>query len=380
MKLILHIGMPKTGTTALQAQLSADRASLLRHGVLYPQVNIHPTNHNFLALLMRHGDAMAPRFRAMYGKQTDLLWKDFESNWQQIKRQIAKHQPHTVILSGEGMFFAIGSTDTEKFRARILELTDDVQVVAYVRQPSRHYLSAVQQRLKSAAKFNPPGAPPMRKTIEAAWEMFGRKPMVIPYERDLLLDGDITSDFLHRCVPEVSSFAGRIVSAELNESLSAEVMAILQEYRQTKHKDADGDIPVDCVRLQRLLQHIEHRHGLYRRPVLVAEVARHIDDTSVDLLWLEEQYGFRFSGIDYAAIRGESNPIWNTFSQISDICVVDAEKKRQLLMLASRQPLRPRLVIPRRLMRWAERNAGGRVVAWVRTAFRWCGRKSSVTR
>ena len=41
MECILHIGLPKTGTTSLQAALSENRESLLRHGVVYPETGLN---------------------------------------------------------------------------------------------------------------------------------------------------------------------------------------------------------------------------------------------------------------------------------------------------------------------------------------------------
>ena len=44
-RIILHIGMPKAGSTALQAALAAARRPLGKAGVLYPKGAF---NHNFL--------------------------------------------------------------------------------------------------------------------------------------------------------------------------------------------------------------------------------------------------------------------------------------------------------------------------------------------
>lgn len=54
-KIVLHIGLPKTGSTALQQAIYERREDLLRQGVLYP-ANIHRADdpkHNFLLELAR---------------------------------------------------------------------------------------------------------------------------------------------------------------------------------------------------------------------------------------------------------------------------------------------------------------------------------------
>ncbi|QKE65450.1 hypothetical protein HNE05_19475 [Aquipseudomonas campi] len=56
-KIILHIGLPKTGSTALQQALHQSREALLRQGVLYP-AKVHREDdpkHNFVLDLVRKG-------------------------------------------------------------------------------------------------------------------------------------------------------------------------------------------------------------------------------------------------------------------------------------------------------------------------------------
>jgi hypothetical protein len=56
-KIILHIGLPKTGSTALQQALYQSREALLREGVLYP-AQVHREDdpkHNFVLDLVRKG-------------------------------------------------------------------------------------------------------------------------------------------------------------------------------------------------------------------------------------------------------------------------------------------------------------------------------------
>lgn len=56
-KIILHIGLPKTGSTALQHALYRDRERLRQHGVLYPAKVHRPEDpkHNYVLDLIRKG-------------------------------------------------------------------------------------------------------------------------------------------------------------------------------------------------------------------------------------------------------------------------------------------------------------------------------------
>jgi len=54
MKLVLHIGWPKTGTSSLQAFCRSNRRELLKNGVLYPKSWLQGVGHHlFPTALMR---------------------------------------------------------------------------------------------------------------------------------------------------------------------------------------------------------------------------------------------------------------------------------------------------------------------------------------
>lgn len=373
MKLLLHIGMAKTGTTALQTAFANQRALLLRHGVLYPETDFHSSNHCFLDGFMRPPKLFTRRtLYAFGGKDPDYISNLLETNWVQIKRQINKHNPHTVILSGETMFRGFETGNSGAFKSRLLELTDEIQVVAHVRQPSRRYLSDVQERLKRSSSFPPPAAASFRKTLEICESLFGRKPIVLAYERDLLLEGDITSDFLGRLLPELGPVIPQVSSPALNESLSAESMALLQDYREAIYPGADNLFVDDGAHLGPLLRQVETNHDFRQRPVLRAGIGHFIDHASVDLLWLEKNYGIRFGGIDYSAIKESPDNPYRSFSTVSDICVVDDARKLRILMHATNSLMLQRArALSYRLRIWSYRYpALGRILQWRRTGLR----------
>ena len=377
MKLLLHIGMPKTGSTALQAAFTNYRALLLRHGVLYPEVGFDPSNHCFLDGFMRPPKLLTNRTLTtlLGGKDPDYTAKVLETNWIQIKQQINKHNPHTVILSGETMFRGFETGNSGTFKSRLLDLTDDIQVVTYIRQPSKRYLSDVQERLKRSSSFPPPAAASIRKTLEICEALFGRKPKVMMYERDLHLAGDITSDFLGRLLPELGPVIPQVSSPVLNKSLSAESMAILQDYREAIYPDADNLFMEDSSRLRWLLQRTEKNHDLFRRPVLFAEIGHFIDNASIDLLWLEKNYDIRFGGIDYSAIKESTDNPYRSFSKVSDICVVDVARKQRILMLVTHAQLSQQMrTLSYRLRIWSYKykyHASSRILQRTHAGLRW---------
>jgi len=62
---LLHVGLPKTGTTALQNAAANQRAALLEHGVRYPGDRHNHSNASFSVAGGHEGGgaARAPRHR-----------------------------------------------------------------------------------------------------------------------------------------------------------------------------------------------------------------------------------------------------------------------------------------------------------------------------
>jgi hypothetical protein len=89
LRIILHAGTPKTGTTSLQLFLDANYAALLDRGVLYPRAGITPPPE--------------PKHQWMIGA---LMNKDPRHFTTMLERALgeARQDTHTMVLSSEGLF------------------------------------------------------------------------------------------------------------------------------------------------------------------------------------------------------------------------------------------------------------------------------------
>ncbi len=130
--IVLHIGVHKTGSTALQATLAAARADLADRGVLYPgRDEAH------------HAAAWAVTgFTMGYGEESTSVRK---RNWPALVRQ-ARHHPGRVMISSE--FF--GRMRPPAVRRVVADLGPErVQVMFAVRRLGDLLPSSWQQYLKS---------------------------------------------------------------------------------------------------------------------------------------------------------------------------------------------------------------------------------------
>jgi len=91
LKLIIHAGTPKTGTTSLQTYLDKRQRKLRGKGILYP--------HNLEKL--QHPTAPKHQWFEKNLVTTHLTY--FLENFKNIIAQV-KEETHTIILSSEGIY------------------------------------------------------------------------------------------------------------------------------------------------------------------------------------------------------------------------------------------------------------------------------------
>jgi hypothetical protein len=122
---VLHVGMPRTGTTYLQNQCELHRAELLEQGVLYPA-----TGH------VREEGLRDFRTAGHLTWWQEGILKDDPRPVRQVDDEIAAAPgAHTVLLSSEDLFFMLDERTLE----RIAEALGDAQVriVVYLRRQDR---------------------------------------------------------------------------------------------------------------------------------------------------------------------------------------------------------------------------------------------------
>ena len=132
--LLLHIGPPKTGTTAIQASLFAARAETEHQGVHY-------------AGRARHSIAAVQAVLERPGFRTE--GPPPIGHWQRLVKEIDRSSARITVLSSE--FFADGTPD--RIRAALADLgADRVEVVVTLRPLAKILTSQWQQYVQSGAR------------------------------------------------------------------------------------------------------------------------------------------------------------------------------------------------------------------------------------
>ncbi len=299
MKLLLHIGSPKTGTTALQRALNLSRRYLAGQGVLYPTSPYNPYKHEILS------SGLAGRWRsAPPGTPDGAALDAARIAWLgTVADEVRATRPAALILTSEALFRDATPDLMDRLRNELATLgADEVEVIAYVRQTAPMYLSMVQQRMKASHQILPIGPPRFRGVLTTYARYFGRDRMrVAGFDRHLLEGQDIVTDFVARYLGDFGIDRAALSKPDqTNESLSAEAMMLLRQYREDFHGNRDDVVTRDTQALVRTLQRLD-RAQANPRPALRRETSQLIDDLArTDLCWLRDEYGIVYPGYDYA--------------------------------------------------------------------------------
>jgi hypothetical protein len=319
-KLIIHVGMPKAGSTALQERLSSLRGDLIDEGVLYPSTRT--VNHNFLIAGAEPAYALPRILRQHYRGDEGAVREDFIAFWGDILTQSATLQPRVIVMSGEYLW-RITRAGAARLARLLRELSDDIHLVCYVRRPSDFFLSQMQQVLKASHRLPKLGGVSYRANIESLG-MLGRV-HVHAYQRSDFPGGDVCLDFSERYLGDSDRLKPKHGLPTANESISSEAMAILHEYRRTVHSKKASQFTRDTSRLVAALKVLSAGD----KPQLREDAKQMIDQSSTDLTWLYETHGVTFTGIDYGHIEARDH---RKIRVVSDVCVIDERKKNNLMI------------------------------------------------
>lgn len=266
MKLILHIGQSKTGTSSIQTFLTRQRGTLLRQGFAYPSpvvagMEVDLGSHNVVA------DALTDLLR--YPRYTA------EQYFSQFYERARKNNCHTMILSAEHFFggepriWASNSLDEYRkgYRAKLERLSSliaghQVEIVVFLR-PQVDWISSVTAqnithgplegrpvgRYDDWEKFE--GSRPLLTYSERlnAWReiLAPQRFHVIPYVRRCLAEGNSVSEFL-ACSGINLPASAQQRFFEANSTISREYLEVKKRLNQKKRGKAEERAIIHCLR------------------------------------------------------------------------------------------------------------------------------------
>ncbi len=243
MRVIIHAGMQKTGSSALQEYLASNRSGLRKIKVVYPDLD-HRSHWMLAAALTDPAEN-----RYLKRRVDDQNVDQVRANALDIVgAAIAEMRDDEVLLiSHESFSLEPHMTNLRAFLEHSMP-SPSIDVIAYARNPVSHFPSGLQQRVKSRNRA---------LTSPSSWvsthfdrglmlqAAFGDRVTIRAHSKETLVNGDIIADF--------RTYFASVIGHELpvpeteistNSSLSAPACAILQRYKAIALNDGDDDFNV----------------------------------------------------------------------------------------------------------------------------------------
>ncbi|MEL6677081.1 MAG: hypothetical protein AAFQ51_00165 [Pseudomonadota bacterium] len=291
-KLILHAGLPKTGTTSIQNAFYRTRDLLLGDArMLYPSVAPNHTNA-VCTMFLKNPETHITNKIGMLKADFDLARVRVDY-FEALEADMARGEWDTVLISAEGIS-NLSAEEIAGFRDWALEYVDTFEVVFWTRDPVKYTVSVIQQiikggqTIKSLADDLP--LPNFRGKISNAIAVFGAEAVKVrDFESAITQEDGIVGAFC-RDVGLTADLTARIVehATRDNEALSLEAAMMLDRLNELRPLfDNDG---AQARRTGGEIQYLQAVRGNRFDIPFALRKACH-EQSRADVAWLNKTFG-----------------------------------------------------------------------------------------
>lgn len=243
MKAILHIGIEKTGTTAIQSFLSDNRASLKDSGFAYLESTGLPSNRKIATYSF--DDDRSDDHHELLGTidlEARKVWNNEFANAFKSEIESLPSSVHTIVISNEQLHSRLERiSEIKRVKALLEPYCDEIEILVYLRRQDQLATSLYSTALKCGHSFDSilPGVAPDNhyynfEVLLSKWvEVFGRESITARvFGRTSMINGDLLDDFLFYAGMSEVSMEGKVLPGRQNESLEPRA----QEYLRVANK------------------------------------------------------------------------------------------------------------------------------------------------
>ena len=256
---ILHVGMNKTGSSAIQNTAAANRDRLLaEHDVEYLA---GPANHSALGALFVDDPLSIHAMHRLNGHRREATERWCVRERARLHGAMTETGAAAFMISGEGLS-TIGTPAVHRLRDTLRAAFDPVDVFIYVREPFGYAVSKAQQNVKAGitfarireanlvdpvaapreadGRFSPAVQPFYRQRIEPLRDAFGvERVHVRAFEPSGFAGGDVVRDFF-AWAAGIDLSPGDIAPVRANESMDAGYVGVLEAVNRIEPPFRDG--------------------------------------------------------------------------------------------------------------------------------------------
>ncbi len=359
MKILVHMGMGKTGTTSLQESLHAASGALRNRGVLYPDFGHQSVTHHLLVALCGCSNRLPPALLQSMGGP-EAITEKAKVAWDMLCRDVQRRRPEILVLSSEHLFMMTDGAAKASLVNRLSSLSSDIVPILYIRHPVHGFRATVQQRIKTSNQPIQPHGARLQTAILDTEAAFPTKLQMVAFDRSALHGGDIVADFATRFLSPLVKVTD-LPTHSSNVGLSAEALMLMARLR-----DEGGNSDEVAHKLRRLTTHLEKldRDDPPAQPLtLLPEVADAALRAAVSHRWLAETGRLQIPGLDISKIDGAPLPDWMQTAPPASLFLHDPKRLDRLRDHPSINPI-PRIrdlllrFLQRKLAFAQDRNTG----------------------
>ena len=327
MRLILHVGMHKTGSTSIQNNLHG----FTREGFEYFEF-LHPNHSNFYNVMFRRRSRKG-KSRIRDGRpleETARLQRKFEKLFDDaIATSRAKH----IVSSAEGVC-TLTVEELRDLKRWCDARFEHTRIVCYVRPPETFMASRLQQQtvggvLPASVELYPN----YRHRLEKFAIVFGRENVeFILFERGALFENDVVCDFARRCGFHFDKNDVRVA----NESKSLETTSVLAARIRLGRDKGRYE---DEARQRRIIANKLDGLGGTKFSLSKAFVLRELEGKEEDLAWISDRLGEPVSNVEAYHVPDGNAEV----SSVDDLLSRSVENFDALLDIIRREAARKRI-------------------------------------
>ncbi len=294
-RLILHIGMHKTASTALQTALHRKLGLLKQLDINYPYAS---ANHSMPFFRMFHDDPLSYPHSIVAGIDTlekaEANRNFLKANWGNYLQNLTES---TTIISGEGLTRTplINLNEMHEFLRRYF---DKITVIAYCRPPYSSIQSLFPQWSKTkplAEIFNAPPIPRYQASLDPYLKEFGEENIILrPFVESLLVKNSIFHDFVAHTLG-IEKLADQLPDIQENIAFNWPMMLIADSVNRHYPLICNGKLNPE--RDPEILKHIPRMEG-WKFRLHQSVIEKHQEEISAHVTWINKRLGIDLRDYD----------------------------------------------------------------------------------